>query len=42
MRTIFVVFIVALLFVSVAHCEQKYNPHESTWDWDSGHNPSGD
>ena len=46
MRTIFVVFIVALLFVSAAYCEQQYNANERRWEtvpdgsnWSSQYNP---
>ena len=46
MRTIFVVFIVALLFVSAAYCEQQYNANEGRWEtvpdgsnWSSQYNP---
>jgi len=46
MRMIFVFCVVMLLFVSAAHCEQQYNPHESRWEtvpdgsnWTTQYNP---
>lgn len=46
MRIILIFFVVALLFVSAAYCEQQYNPNEGRWEtvpdgsnWSSQYNP---
>ena len=32
MRIILILFAVTLLFISAAHCEQKYNAQEGRWE----------